>query len=461
MSNYFDQVEEDYYCLIKCSCDRKFKSEEMYICYVCNQLRCKYCVRTEYEYYQCKNNCKPSNILEEKNKDNKNCCDTCLECPICFTCLVKREVNSIFLLFCPSCNWNSKDINILRNNEKEFDGLIVNLNKEYCNNYLRRMYVFIQENLYKDPIFTQRPEKSFEYKSLTMEEKNPYDEIVRKAMNENDWKLEQLQEQLEKDKKANEEHYNSKFTYTDDYYLNPDRKYMSFQLVSKLLSSLSDYSEKIDSLEELQKALSTEYNVNLLTSLEQRHKNVIFQNPFRNAQFPKFVDLVPRKAKSSKKCNSCGKILVEAGESINKSANIRFQVLHSFINQFPSITIYKLDLALNVIVLKFSMYVNKEVSISFKEEPESEMKVDLPKNKYSFKDIEESDGTKENDEFLYSKKNKAIILNFRIKQESQSALANGTIHIFKFIIIAEYTKEDFTTSTIEYSNEIKFKVETK
>lgn len=455
--NCLNPKDSDYYCLVKCSCERLFPPDSLYICFICNEIRCKYCVRTEYEYFQCKNNCKLPNQSDEKTKDAKNCCDSCLECPLCFTPLSKREIAGKFLLLCPSCYWSSKEMGLEKNSEKEFNTLIEKLNEEFCSSFLKRMYSVVQEKLKAGDLFQggEGGDKKFEYKNLTMEEGGQVNEIVKKAMNGSEWKVEQLIEDIKKNNLINEQIFFGKFDYKDDYYLNKDKKYMNFVLVSKLLSSAIDYSEKIDSLEELQTQMNNGYyNVNSTSSLEQRHKSVIFQNCLRSMQFPRFIDLVPKKAKSIRKCRQCGKILVEAGETIHKAADIKYSILNSFINQFPTVSIYKIDLSINVIVLKFTMIPgcsNKEIKISFKEVDDSNVKVDTPKGTYSFTE----EGGKDDDGVCGRKEN-SILFNFKIKQESQGIMNIPSSYWFKFIVVADYTKDDASSITIEYQNEIKF-----
>lgn len=459
--NCFNPKDSDYYCLVKCFCDRVFQPSELYICFICNEIRCKYCVHTEYEYFQCKNNCKPLTQSEEKSKDTKNCCDSCLECPLCFTPLSRREVAGNFFLLCPSCYWSTKEMGLEKNSEKEFKVLIEKLNEEFCSSFLKRMFNSIQEKLNKDPIFLGGGrEKKFEYKNLSIEEKNPLDEIVNKAMNGSEWKSDQLIEDIKKNKNLYEKLFFSKLEYKDDYYLNEGRKYMSFLLVNKLISSYADYTEKFDSLEALQKNLDGFYNVNNTSSLEQRHKSVIFQNTSRSLQFPRFVDLIPKKAKSVRKCGKCGKVLVEAGENLHKGADIKYAVLNSFISQFPTVTIYKIDTTLNVIVLKFTLYFDKDIAIKFKECDDSDIKVEVPQGKYNFKDYNEKD-VNSKDEGLYGRKENIILFNFKVKQESQGLINVPSSHYFKFFVEVDYTKDDFSSSTIEYQNEIKFKGESK
>ena len=69
--------EEDYYCLVQCDCGRKYKPEEMFLCYFCSKIKCNFCLITEAGIFRCKGYC---NEDLPSAKKEKTCCNKCLEC---------------------------------------------------------------------------------------------------------------------------------------------------------------------------------------------------------------------------------------------------------------------------------------------------------------------------------------------------------------------------------------------
>ena len=57
--------EDDYYCHINYGCGRKYRGEEMYICYNCNKIICRFCITSEYENSGYKNSCSRNRIINK------------------------------------------------------------------------------------------------------------------------------------------------------------------------------------------------------------------------------------------------------------------------------------------------------------------------------------------------------------------------------------------------------------
>ena len=92
----YNQTSErdEFYSHIECGCGRQYRAEEMYICYNCNKILCRFCLSEEIEYCACKNYCKINQSLSvNQAKKMKNSCDQCLECPLCGVALIKRNYN--------------------------------------------------------------------------------------------------------------------------------------------------------------------------------------------------------------------------------------------------------------------------------------------------------------------------------------------------------------------------------
>ena len=51
------EEESDYYCLVQCDCGRKYKPEEMFLCYCCSKIKCNFCLITEANIFRCKGVC--------------------------------------------------------------------------------------------------------------------------------------------------------------------------------------------------------------------------------------------------------------------------------------------------------------------------------------------------------------------------------------------------------------------
>jgi len=160
--------------------------------------------------------------------------------------------------------------------------------------------------------------------------------------------------------------------------------------------------------------------------------------------FPEFVPLV---AKKSKRCKTCKKFIVQA-EEVSKKQSQKLELCHLFLNQFPCMFIYKIDKAQSLVLLKFTMLDFKETKIHFNECEYSPTKVFLPNGSY---DITESTDTKvKEDEFIYNKGDRMIILNFKYDGEN-----SGENTVIRFFVNAEYDR--LTTNKIDYLVEVKFK----
>lgn len=156
------------------------------------------------------------------------------------------------------------------------------------------------------------------------------------------------------------------------------------------------------------------------------------------------MPLIPKK---SKRCKTCKKFIVQAEEATKKQTQ-KLELCHLFLNQFPCMFIYKIDKTQSLLLLKFVMLDFKETKIHFNQCDESPTKVTLPSGSY---DITESSDNKETtDEFIFSKGDRMIILNFKYEGEN---LQENTV--IRFFVNAEYDR--LTTNKIDYLVEIKFK----
>ena len=140
--------KDDNYIHIICGCGNKFRAEEMYICYNCNKILCRFCLNEEIESCFCKNYCKRhQSISVTQAKKMKNTCDQCLECPNCSVGLVKRFMNGKYMYVCPFCYWDTTTIKFVTSKESDLDSLIFQLKESSTKGYLKKMYDHIINRL--------------------------------------------------------------------------------------------------------------------------------------------------------------------------------------------------------------------------------------------------------------------------------------------------------------------------
>ena len=102
-----------------------------------------------------------------------------------------------------------------------------------------------------------------------------------------------------------------------------------------------------------------------MTSLEQRHNNVVFQNNCIWNQYPKFIDLIPKQKDFCKKCKECGNSIIKISDNPSNNDGIT----HSYISLLPIIKINKIDWENHLIKLFFVLANFVNITISFKEDP--------------------------------------------------------------------------------------------
>ena len=143
-------------------------------------------------------------------------------------------------------------------------------------------------------------------------------------------------------------------------------------------------------------------------------------------------------------------------ETSMRSGGMKLEIQHFYIAQFPTVSIYKIDLNLKILMLKFTLINFNEIGLSFREDPDSSTKVTIPPDHY---EISTKNDAEPND-FLFKSTDKFIILNFRFKEEYLPNLdKEGSTHILRFFTKAEYNRGGSNTAeTIEYGNEVKFTV---
>ena len=433
--------EEDYYCLVQCDCGRKFKPDEMFLCYFCNKIKCHFCLITEAGIFQCKGFC---NDDLSSSKKGKITCDKCLECPLCFTPLIKKLFNRKYYLFCTSCYWTSQNIHISKEKKEDFDTYITYLNQEKNSGFFKGMYDNILTRLNKDNFFAGKIEKD---KDTLNEEMLKFDNefnTVQKAMEKSEQNFEEFDKKIKEELINNEKQYSEKYEYNDDYLNieeNKENKNTNFKLKSKLLSCYNDYNQNYNTLDEAKKALnSNALSINIITSLEQRHNNVVFQNNTMWNTYPKFIDLIPKKRDYSKQCKECGNFIVKIPETPTSNDE---GIMHSYISLLPIILINKIDWEKGFITLKFILVNFMNLTISFNEDPLNQTKIVLPEGKF---EVEDDDGDKKR------------LIDFKFDEKYKGDFVKNNMYIFRFILITEFKRSDAgDLSCIQFPVEIKFK----
>lgn len=434
--------DEDYYCLVQCNCGRKYIPEEMFICNFCKKIKCKFCLITEVGVFRCKGFC---NEDISSTKKHILTCKKCLECPLCFTPLVQKFFNKKYYLFCNSCFWNSQNVHISKEKKEELDSYIGYLNQEQNNGFFKGMFDNIFNQLTQEDFFAgEIDNEPINNDDDTMGFNTDYD-VVEKAMEKTEQTYEEFDKKYKKEINDNEKKISDKLEYNDDYLNindeNKDNRNKNFKLKTKLLPCYNDFNQNLNSLEEVKKAfISNNLSLNAMTSLEQKHNNVIFQNISVWNQYPKFIELIPRQKDYCKICKECKNYVAKIPENPN-SENEAFS--RSYISSLPLILINKIDWEQNVITLKFILINFILINISFKEDPYNSTKIILPQGKF-----------KVEDEKGYKRK----LIDFKFDEKHKDDFIKNNMYIFRFILVAEFKHDEVgELSSIEYPVEIKFK----
>lgn len=437
--------EEDFYCLVQCDCGRKYKPLELYICFACKKVKCPFCIKYEGQLFLCRAGCQNQYTTNTKIKYSKFCCVSCMECPICFSPLSKKILNGKYYLSCPACYWNSFKVHIAKSKAEDFNNYIQRMNEETNNGFLKRMYNSILNKLSNDPFIKNITKK------IDLDDEDKYNDIVKKAMEEGEHNFEKFEESniLEINEKEKQE--TGKYEYNDDYINNEENKYISLKIINKILPCYTDYTQNFNTLEEVQKAFNTnDLSLNNMIGLEQRHNNPIIQNNSVLDQYPRFMDLVPKKQCFSKKCKECGAIIVEEEEDSQKQSRI----VQDFLSKLPITYINKIDLENNLIKLRFVLMNFNSIIISFKEDKKNKVKVILPEGKFDFDEAKAEE--------LKTSKYKSILVDFKFDESYKNELTSKSCHFLRFIVRVDFNKgesenqKDNSENVIEYQNEIKF-----
>ena len=255
----------------------------------------------EIEYYYCKNYCQRNRFLKASDaKSMRNRCDQCLECPNCSVALTKKTSDNKHLYGCNYCNWESSNIKFITKEEHDLNGLIYQLKCSNAKGYLEKNYSSTLNKLKSNEEFNKKlnSRKDSLYSSSLSNTLNRYNNESMLSSNMNDesmlfnrieelkkkdkiWEFENLENKLKTD--FNEKlKLNNDFDY-DDNYLADYKNNLAFQAVGNFLICNLDYLEKglnkVDSLDTLKDKLKYDYDVSILSSVEQRNNNLMSQYP--------------------------------------------------------------------------------------------------------------------------------------------------------------------------------------
>lgn len=244
----------------------------------CNKVLCGRCLNEEIEYCYCKSNCrKNQNVHVNQAKSIKNSCDQCLECPSCKVVLNKKLIDGKFVYACSYCFWDSSNIKFVSKEEVEIEGLIYQLKDSNIKGYLRKYYDNVLNKLKSNDEATRKTTLKRSQSISRYNDDNEEDNFS-KALNCKTWEVSDLEQSLEDTANSYMKCYN--IQYNDNYIL--DKNNFAFQAVSNFLHCNLDYLEKglnkIDSLDSLKDKLKNEYDISVVTGINQRLNNLISQH---------------------------------------------------------------------------------------------------------------------------------------------------------------------------------------
>lgn len=240
------------YIHFECGCGRKFSLEDLYFCFTCTKIVCKYCMTEEIDSFFCRN-CM-ENMPSTEAKAFRNRCFRCFQCPICFTTLqiISEQVRSgkLYHFSCQHCFWDSVSIGIQGGT---LDSLLM------CNQ------TYLLENNQHKQIFQGLLDK---YKAASRTRRKT---VARRVIRE-PWSLEDLERNL-----ANKEEIKpAGFNYSDS--------------------------------ESLETFLKTSFEYDGVSTLLQRHSNLGTQSELTKDLRAQPLDLL---TKRSKRCKHCSKYVVK------------------------------------------------------------------------------------------------------------------------------------------------------
>ena len=424
------EKEDDYYCLVICQCGRKFKPEELYYCSDCMKVKCKYCTIFEGQDLRCKSGCGFT-----ISKNNSFFCNSCLECPLCFSKLIIKIIGQKYALSCSCCHWNSYKI-LAEEKKEDLNSTLNKMNKEVENGSLKHLYNTILDKLTKEPIFIEK-QPIIKTEGEINDSDNKDNENNINLIKGETQDIEKYEKKFDDEIEEMENRETGKLNYVEDYLMREIRK-MNL-----------DFENKYNSLEELNLSSNRDFNFRYISGLKQRHNKPSMQSRNKLNLIPKFIDIIPSQSNLNRKCKFCENIIVEGLKGKESGKENELRKISTFIRYFPIVLINKIDLENNVLKLKFIM-INKDypkldkLNISFKESTKNTVKIILPegksklqveknKNKYAFK-----------------------LLDFQFYDIYKEQLKKDTIHYFNFINIIEVEGEE--KEKVEYPVEIKFKI---
>ena len=277
----FTKETDKNYIHIFCKCGRKYIAEEMYICYSCKIVQCNFCLSEEIEYCYCKNSCKRNKCISvTQAKKAKNRCDQCLECPNCQTALIKKFSDKKYFYACTYCLWDTSQIKFVSEEENNIEELIYQLKQTNNSGYLKKNFDQMVNKI-KDSDELNFDETHLRTHSVVYKPYDDTDEVIRNPTKL--WESEELDKKI----KENEIQFNKKMNleYKDNYLTDPKeiKNNMEFQAVANILSVNLDYLEKginkAETVDQLRDRMKNDYDVSMLSSLEQRLSNIAIQHP--------------------------------------------------------------------------------------------------------------------------------------------------------------------------------------
>ena len=333
------------YVHMGCTCGREYIIEEMYISFPAKKAICRFCTRDTINDVYC-----PACLDKQSLKDARtldNVCPRCLMCPVCFNRTIinkhTKDDEKIHYHTCLSCKWDSLSIGITA---KDMINIFANFSfsSQLKNKDKNKVYDCLFEKLKQtQEMIVKREKREMRQKKQKNLAEDREFSSTKAGLDKN---TKYTKEMYKKDQKVRQKFYE---TIQNDLGSSITQQIIDGKIELKELAEdafqdgFKDYLDNIDENDnelDLDKELEKEINLDELTSLEQRHKDVFSQPRYKKALKPIPFPLLPYVTKA---CKETEKYLVKPKISRVSSDEGLFEVDHMLMKHFPTVSIRSID----------------------------------------------------------------------------------------------------------------------